>query len=292
MRIINTILSCDRVTVHNDGRVTVKGYEKVAGTDDNRRFGMIVIDVLRTLITLLWLVILYVLSLILWPIGFIHQKINPVKAEIWQQKLVCTMLRTILFTCGVRVKYEGLENIPDSDEAFMIAGNHRSIFDIVLTYPIAPKRTAFVAKQGLEKVPLITRWMKRLKCLFIHNGDIKQELKTIINAIDHVKSGVSVCIYPEGRRHKGEDEIDVEPFKEGSFKIATKANARVIPIAISGAREIFEGYRFYPVIHGKKVTVKVGEPIDLKSLSAEQQKHPGEYVRGVVVGMLEEIHNS
>ena len=251
---------------------------------------MIIIDVLRTLITLIWLLLLYIFSFFAWPVGFIHQKINPVKAQIAQQKLVCTMLRTILFLCGVRVKYEGLENIPDDDEAFMLAGNHRSIFDIVLTYPIAPRRTAFVAKQGLEKVPLITRWMKRLKCLFIHNGDIKQELKTIISAIDLVKNGTSVCIYPEGRRHKGDNELDVEPFKEGSFKIATKANARVIPIAISGAREVFEGHRFYPVIHGKKVFVKVGAPIDLKSLSPEEQKHPGEYTRNVVVGMLTEIH--
>ena len=251
---------------------------------------MIVIDALRTLITLLWLLVLYVFSFFAWPVGYIHEKINPVKAQISQQRLVCFMLRSILFLCGVSVKYEGLENIPDTDEAFMLAGNHRSIFDIVLTYPIAPKRTAFVAKQGLEKVPLLTRWMKRLKCLFIHNGDIKQELKTIISAIDLVKNGTSVCIYPEGRRHKGDDELDVEPFKEGSFKIATKANARVIPIAISGARDIFEGYRFYPVIHGKKITVKVGAPVDIKSLSPEQQKHPGEYVRGIVVKMLEESH--
>ncbi len=251
---------------------------------------MIIIDALRTIVTLLWLLILYIFSFIAWPIGFLHEKVNPVKAQIGQQKLVCFMLRSILFFCGARVKYEGLENIPKSDEAFMLAGNHRSIFDIVLTYPIAPKRTAFVAKQGLEKVPMLTRWMKRLKCLFIHNGDIKQELKTIINAIDLVKNGTSVCIYPEGRRHKGDNELDVEPFKEGSFKIATKGNVRVIPIAISGARELFEGHKFYPVIHGKKVVVKVGAPVDLKELDSEQKKHPGEYVRGLVVGMLEEIH--
>ena len=251
---------------------------------------MVIIDAIRTLLTLIVLLFFYILSFILWPIGALHKKSDPVKAHIWQQKVVGAVLKVILFMCGIRVDYRGLENMPDDGEALMLVGNHRSIFDIVLTYPIAPKRTSFVAKQGLEKVPLVTRWMKHLNCLFIHNGDIKQELKTIINAIDLVKNGVSVCIYPEGRRHTGESELDVEPFKEGSFKIATKGKVRVVPIAISGAREIFEGYRFMPVIHGKKVVVKVGEPIDLEALSPEEKKRPGEYVHGVMVGMLEEIH--
>lgn len=251
---------------------------------------MIVIDALRTFVTIVFLVLFYITSFFLWPIYYLVEKKDPVKAHIRQQAIVCVVLRAILFLTGVRVKYEGLENMPE-DEAVMIVGNHRSVFDIILTYPIAPKRTAFVAKQALEKVPLLTRWMVRLKCLFIHIDDIKQQLKTIISAIDLVKNGTSVAIYPEGRRHVGESELDVEPFKDGSFKIAIKGEVRIVPVAISGARDLFEGYGHIPIVHGKKITVKVGEPVDLKSLSPDEQKHPGEYFRNVVIGMLEEIHN-
>ena len=68
--------------------------------------------------------------------------------------------------------------------------------------------------------------MRYLHCLFLDRKDIKQGLKTILTAVDKVKSGISICIFPEGTRNRNKDELDMLPFHEGSFKIATKPNAR------------------------------------------------------------------
>ena len=78
-----------------------------------------------------------------------------------------------------------------------------------------------------------------LHCLFLDRQDIKAGMKTILTAIDKVKSGISICIFPEGTRNKGENELEMLPFHEGSFKIATKAGCPIIPIAISNSAEIF-----------------------------------------------------
>lgn len=68
--------------------------------------------------------------------------------------------------------------------------------------------------------------MKYVYCLFLDREDPKQGMKTILQAIDYVKSGISICIFPEGTRNTGE-ELSLLPFKEGSFKIAEKADVRL-----------------------------------------------------------------
>ena len=100
----------------------------------------------------------------------------------------------------------------------------RLLIPDVQSVPATERGMGFFAKKEMEKVPLLSTWMKRLHCLFLDRNDLKQGLKTILTAIEKVKSGISICIFPEGTRNKNEDELDMLPFHEGSFKIAAKAN--------------------------------------------------------------------
>lgn len=117
----------------------------------------------------------------------------------------------------------GEENVP-KDEPVLYIGNHRSYFDIIITYARCPGLTGYVAKSNMEKVPLLSIWMKRLHCLFINREDVKEALKTILAGIDNIKNGISMCIFPEGTRNKTDDLL--LPFKEGSFKMAEKTGLR------------------------------------------------------------------
>ncbi len=99
---------------------------------------------------------------------------------------------------GVHLTVEGKEHVP-TDQAVLYIGNHRSIFDIVITYAQCPNLTGYISKDGVNKVPLLGIWMRRLYCLFLDRKDLKQGLKTILTAIDQVKSGISICIFPEER---------------------------------------------------------------------------------------------
>ena len=131
----------------------------------------------------------------------------------------------------------GFENIPD--EPVLFIGNHRSFFDILLTYSRCPRLTGYVAKKEMEKIPLLSTWMRFVYCLFLDRKNPKEGLKTILQAIDYVKQGISICIFPEGTRNKGE-ELSMLPFKEGAFKIATKTGCAIVPISMNNTAAIFE----------------------------------------------------
>ena len=83
--------------------------------------------------------------------------------------------------------------------------------------------------------------MKRIYCLFLNRKDPKEGLKTILTAIDYIKRGISICVFPEGTRNSGE-ELSMLPFKDGAFKISTKTGCAIIPISMNNTAEIFENH--------------------------------------------------
>ena len=215
-----------------------------------------------------------------WIIG----KFSPMTKEISSLRIVQAVFRFILWISGVKLTVIGEENVP-TDVPVLYIGNHRSFFDVPITYPRCPIRTGYIAKKEMEKVPLLSTWMKRLHCLFLDRNDLKQGLKTILTAIEKVKSGISICIFPEGTRNKNTDDLDMLPFHEGSFKIATKTKCPIIPIAINNSADIFEAH--FPKIRPAKVVVEYGKPIYPDELDKETKKHLGEYTQGIIHQMLE-----
>ena len=213
-----------------------------------------------------------------WLIGKISKK----TMDYSSLRIVQWAFKVIVRLAGIELTVIGEENVPD--EPVLFIGNHRSYFDIVITYARCKNLTGYIAKKEMEKIPLLSTWMRYLHCLFLDRKDIKQGLKTILTAVDKVKSGISICIFPEGTRNRNKDELDMLPFHEGSFKIATKANCPIIPIAISNSANIFEAH--FPKISPAKVVVEYGKPIYPDELSKEDKRHVGEYTQNVIREML------
>lgn len=220
-------------------------------------------------------------------VGLLRKK-WPTLGEKTSYKMVQFGFRMVKLPCGIKLDTYGLENIP-KDQAVMFAGNHRSYFDVILTYPQLPPVTAFVAKSDFEKFPILPIWMRRLHCEFLVKGDIKQNLKSILGAIDSVKKGYSMFIFPEGMRNKGDDERELLPFHEGSFKIATKTKCAIVPVAICGTRDIFENH--FPKVKSGYVIIEYGKPIETKDLSREELKGIGEKVRQTIQDMVVKNHD-
>ena len=137
--------------------------------------------------------------------------------------------------------------------------------------------TGYISKDGVNKVPILGIWMRRLYCLFLDRKDLKQGLKVILTAIDQVKSGISICIFPEGTRTPGDDMLE---FKEGSFKIAEKSGAPIIPMTIVNSAAVFEDH--FPKIKKATVVIEYGKPIYMKDLDKETRKSMGTYVQNII----------
>ena len=240
---------------------------------------------MRTIIVVLFLLLYTIVSLPMYLIGFILGKMDPKKKVRMSQRFVAGGFRCILFLSGVNVTVKGKEN-QIHDKAALYVFNHRSFFDILLTYSRCRNLTGYVAKKEMEKIPLLSTWMRFVYCLFLDRENPKEGLKTILQAIDYVKNGISICIFPEGTRNKGE-ELTMLPFKEGAFKIATKTGCPIVPISMNNTAEIFENH--FPKIKKTHVVLEYGTPIYPNELDKDIKKHIGSYVQNI---MDETIHKN
>ena len=182
---------------------------------------------------------------------------NKEKVELIDRFILkCT--KKLVRISGADVTVTGTENVP-SDEPVLYVGNHQGNMDIPLLFSTAPQTMAFVAKKEMEKIPLLGYWMKERGCVFIDRENARSSLKAINEAIQNLKLGHSMAVFPEGTRSKSSQVGD---FKAGSLRIAIKSGVKVIPVSIKDS---------YKLIGKKgkntpaKVSVHYSEPIDSKN---------------------------
>ena len=191
----------------------------------------------------------------------------PKASAVSSQAIVTKAFRIVALIAGVKLTVKGKENIPEG-EAVLFVPNHRSIFDIIITYYIMPGQTGYVAKKETSRFPVFSIWMSLMNCQFLDRSDVRKGLKVILKCVDLIKSGVSITIFPEGTRNKGTD--DLQPFHDGSLKIAEKAGCKIVPMAINNTDQVFEAH--FPKIKPTHVIVEFCKPIETAGLSRAEFK--------------------
>ncbi len=243
---------------------------------------------MRTLFIAIFLILYFIYSipclLVIYLIGKITKN-DKLVARI-SQAHVAWAFRVICFLGGVKRNIIGLENIP-KDTPVLYVANHRGFFDIVVAYSCIPGLTGFVSKKEIGKIPLLSTWMRNLKCLFLDRDNIKEGMKTILQGIAQIKDGYSIFIMPEGTRNYSDELL---PFHEGSFKFAQKTGCPIIPVTITNTDEVFE--KHLPWIKSTEVTMVFGEPIYLDQLSKEDKKFVGAYSRQIIEETLEKVKSN
>jgi 1-acyl-sn-glycerol-3-phosphate acyltransferase len=184
--------------------------------------------------------------------------------------------RDLLKLAGARVKVVGAENIP-IDRTVLFVSNHQGNFDIPILLGCIDKPKAFIAKIEMLKMPLIRTWMKQMSCVFMDRHDMRQSLRIMNEATEHLKNGYSMVIFPEGTRSKGKK---MREFKAGSLRIAIKANVPIVPITINGSYKLMEQNGF--LIKPAEVEVVISEPIETLGLTKEQTNDLHEKVRSII----------
>ena len=233
--------------------------------------------IIIALMLFLYLLLGIPVLLVEWVIG----KYNKKAKDYSCLRMVQTAFKLMLKVAGVRLTVIGEEHVP-KDQAVLYIGNHRSYFDILLTYSRCPRLTGYVAKVEMLRYWLLRDWMKALYCLFLDREDMKAGLKTILQGIEYIKNGISICIFPEGTRNRQEEML---PFKEGSLKMAEKTGCPIIPMAITNSAEIFENH--LPFVRPCHVILEYGTPILPKELSKEDRKFLGAYTQKKIQEMLD-----
>ena len=231
---------------------------------------------IRFILVILTAFLYLILSIPVLLVLLLIRKKKPEVCDKVSRALIRWIFRVILFFAGTKITVEGQENIPKD----------RAVLYILVTYTTVPGSCGFVAKKELSRIPLLKNWMELIHCLFLDRSDIKQGLQMILSGCEEIKSGTSICIFPEGTRGKTPSELELGEFHNGSFKMATKTGCPIIPLSISGSRNILEAH--FPKIRATHVTVTYGKPILPGELTKEEKKEIGNYTKNILLEQLKE----
>lgn len=189
--------------------------------------------------------------------------------------------KQFLWLVGAKVEVQGRENIPIDDKICFI-GNHQSIFDILLILAYSGKTPGFIAKKELYFAPILNFWMRAIHCVFIDRQNPRKSVLAIERGVESLKKGHPMVIFPEGTRNRNGT---IGEFKAGSFKLATRAEAIIVPVSIVNTASLYEKEgRFRPA----KVRLVFHPPIPTEGLSPEGKKNLPVQVREQVLAGFSE----
>ena len=217
-----------------------------------------------------------ILSYIPLFIAFLFRKAgNKNASEFIIDKTAHLLIRFIFFMLGGKVVVEGLENVPNSGRICFI-GNHSSVLDCIAV--MYPKKvfTGFIGKVEVKKIPIVNSWFDALNSVYIDRKSPRDSIKAILQGSENIKNGKSMTIFPEGTRSK--DGL-VHEFKAGSFKMASRVDALICPVAIKGTRYLFETP--YSLLR-KKVYISFLPAIDTSLMNEEEKKEIHSFVENSI----------
>ncbi|AJH02211.1 1-acyl-sn-glycerol-3-phosphate acyltransferase [Clostridium beijerinckii] len=232
---------------------------------------------LRTIYFYLGLII----SLIFSSIYRIRIKILTNKGDIEGRKYFIHKVshswgKFIMKISGAKINVIGLDNLP-KDKTVLFVSNHQSNFDIPLLLSCIDIPKGFIAKKELEKLPLISTWMKYINCIFMDRDNLRKSAESIVEGVNLLKSGYSMVIFPEGTRSKGKS---VDEFKSGSFKLATKSKCPIIPLTINGTYKLMEANN--NAIKSADIELVIHPLIDVAALNKDELEKLPETVHSII----------
>lgn len=141
-----------------------------------------------------------------------------------------------IFALRLHLKIEGKHNLP-ADRNFVMYANHKSYADPFILYQLIDRPAGMAAKKGIYKLPVIRNYMPWFGCIQIDRESNREAAKSILKGIDQIKHGMIMAIFPEGGIKDREDEQMVA-MRAGAYKLATKADAPIVPITLIGTTDV------------------------------------------------------
>ncbi len=158
-----------------------------------------------------------------------------------RQKLVTLAARMVFVAAGVKVTIRGIDNLPT--DSCVVVANHASYLDGPLLKGFLPARFGFVIKGEMRDIPVVHFLLRRSGSKFVERKEITGSTRDARQLVKAAQGGESLGFFPEGTFLL---EPGVGRFRPGAFVAAIKGVMPVVPIAISGTRQMMPSRQFLP----------------------------------------------
>lgn len=204
-------------------------------------------------------------------------------------RLAClTFVDHLIEKWDFQVNITGAENLPEEGPVVYIA-NHQSYGDALGTLKLISEKhqIGYIGKDYFGKIPYFGSWVTRIRSIYIQRGNTRNSLRVIGEGVEYLKDGFSLVIFPEGTRSKTEQ---MDEFKPGSFKLATKAQVPIIPLSLNDGRRLYEDQEY--IKKHKKIDIIVHPPIETAGMSRQEQAELPSRVEEIIRRGVEELQNN
>ena len=139
----------------------------------------------------------------------------------------------------------------------VLCGNHMHVLDQCGPLFEIPRVVHYMAKKEYFD-SFKTRWFfKMVGCISVDRENHDEAKKAKEKAIEILKQGGAIGIFPEGTRNK--TDAFLLPFKYGAVSMAKKTDATIVPFAVTGKYE-----------KGGNLMVRFGEPFKVTDMTLEE----------------------
>jgi 1-acyl-sn-glycerol-3-phosphate acyltransferase len=174
---------------------------------------------------------------------------------------------------GIRYRVHHPDRIP-KNRAVVFCSNHESNVDPPVLFQALHKRLHVLFKAELTKLPVLGKVMVAGGFVPVERDKREASMASIERAAESIRSGNSFLIFPEGTRSRTSEML---PFKKGGFIMAIKAQAPIVPVAVSGGRSAMQKGSWF--VRPVMVDVKIGEPVETAGMRVDDRDDLIEIVR-------------
>lgn len=167
-----------------------------------------------------------------------------------------------LFT---RHRWLGARHVPATGGVILAANHITQLDPMILAHFVynAGRNPLFLAKESIFTVPVVGRMIRATGQIPVRR-DTVDAVRSLSAAIEAVRAGGSVVIFPEGTTTREPDHWPMRG-RTGVARLALETGAPVIPIATWGGHSLYDplggGVHLRP---RAPVTVLAGPPVDLE----------------------------
>lgn len=142
--------------------------------------------------------------------------------------------RLLAWLTPARVEVEGAEHV-ELGQSYVVVANHQSQFDIPVIYGFCGLDLRWVMKAELRRIPFVASGCRAIGHIFIDRSNPEQARQAINLAVSRLQAGTGILFFPEGTRSRSGELL---PFKKGAFRVAVDQELPVLPLTVSGTREV------------------------------------------------------